>query len=186
MQENPIALQSKNWLADALTELLKLKPYHTITITALASKAGLDRRTFYRHFTSKEDILLYRISQMIDEFKREILSKKDTLNAFVIAKTYFEVCSCYAEFLKILNQQGLMAHVLYAFESILPLLTEPYVTRTYDQSVDDFDYVLSFYAGGFWHLSNQWLKKGMQKTPEQLAKLVPIVMKRLNDSVGLS
>ena len=76
--------------------------------------------------------------------------------------------------------------MLYAFESILPLLTEPYVTRTYDQSVDDFDYVLSFYAGGFWHLSNQWLKKGMQKTPEQLAKLVPIVMKRLNDSVGLS
>lgn len=51
------AQQSKSWLTHSLLELMKEKSFSDITITEIAEKAQLDRRTFYRHFQSKKDIL---------------------------------------------------------------------------------------------------------------------------------
>jgi AcrR family transcriptional regulator len=177
-KENSIAIQSKELFAEALVDLLRTKPYHKINITELAQKADLDRRTFYRNFNFKDDILAYRIKGIIEEFQESIHQQKH-LDAYIIAKTYFAVCSHHVDFLTLLSEQGLMIHLLSAFDQVLPSLTEKYVRRAVDESEDDFAYVLSFYAGGFWHLSNKWLQEGIQKTPDQLAALVPIVMKRL-------
>lgn len=42
---------------------MKIKSIHEITIKELADFAQLDRRTFYRHFKSKEDIIIYGIQK---------------------------------------------------------------------------------------------------------------------------
>ena len=41
-----LALQSKQWLLEALFELLKNQTFQTISVTAIADKAGVSRRTF--------------------------------------------------------------------------------------------------------------------------------------------
>ena len=46
MSNNPIAMQSKKWIIDALLELMNRKAYHLITVREISSKALIDRRTF--------------------------------------------------------------------------------------------------------------------------------------------
>lgn len=54
-----LALQSKQWLLEALFELLKNQTFQTISVTAIADKAGVSRRTFYRLYKDKYDLLDY-------------------------------------------------------------------------------------------------------------------------------
>ncbi len=48
----------ENKITNALLELMKEEPYEDISITDITSKAGLSRATYYRHFNSKEDIVI--------------------------------------------------------------------------------------------------------------------------------
>ena len=61
---NPIALQSRAWLVDALLELMKTTPYDKITVRDICRKADLSRQTFYNLFQSKEEILYYQLDQI--------------------------------------------------------------------------------------------------------------------------
>lgn len=61
LKENPVAAQSKPMLLIALLELIEHKLYSSISIKELAECAGLDRKTFYRNFTSKEEVLCHKM-----------------------------------------------------------------------------------------------------------------------------
>ena len=51
----------KECIADALIQLLRVKPLEDITITEITDVAGVGRSTYYRNFTSKEDVLSYKL-----------------------------------------------------------------------------------------------------------------------------
>lgn len=50
-------LRSRAKIRSALFELLKQKPYAQISVTELTERAGLNRKTFYMHYTSLDDVL---------------------------------------------------------------------------------------------------------------------------------
>lgn len=52
-----IAEQSKQKLAAALLEIMKQYEYKEITVTQITQEARLSRKTFYRLFSDKDDIL---------------------------------------------------------------------------------------------------------------------------------
>ena len=54
-----IAEQSKKRIANALLVALERYDYKEITITQLAGEANLSRKTFYRLFADKDDVLSY-------------------------------------------------------------------------------------------------------------------------------
>ena len=54
-----IAEQSKKKIANALLVTLERYDYKEITITQLAGEANLSRKTFYRLFADKDDVLSY-------------------------------------------------------------------------------------------------------------------------------
>ena len=60
--------QTKDWIADSLLELLNHKSYHDITIGQVAANAHIGRRTFYRYFKTKDDIVTYISSKLMDRF----------------------------------------------------------------------------------------------------------------------
>ena len=51
-------LRSRNQMIQALMKLMKEKAYDEIKISDLCSQADLTRATFYRHFKSKDDVLI--------------------------------------------------------------------------------------------------------------------------------
>lgn len=75
-----------------MTSLLKLlseKPYSKITITEITSTAQLARRTFYRNFDSKEDILDLYIQTLFGEYVN-LLKEEKILKIYNVAKIYFD------------------------------------------------------------------------------------------------
>ena len=48
---------AKECIVTALIELMKVRDYHSISITEITHKAGVSRMTYYRYFSSKEEIL---------------------------------------------------------------------------------------------------------------------------------
>ena len=60
MAENKQSERSRQWISDALVDLMQKKPYAHITVKDITDRAGVARLTFYRHFETKEDIPRYR------------------------------------------------------------------------------------------------------------------------------
>lgn len=55
-KEYKSAIRSRKWIRDAYLELLKSKNQNDITITDIVNKAGINRSTFYAHYSGVWDI----------------------------------------------------------------------------------------------------------------------------------
>jgi AcrR family transcriptional regulator len=78
---DPRVRRSRQWLQDALSQLLLEKPYSAISVTDITKRADLARVTFYQHFDSKDDLLL----SLVTDFFAQIYEKLDVamFDAFV-------------------------------------------------------------------------------------------------------
>lgn len=61
-------------LREAATELLHEKPFQKITVSEICERAMVRRPTFYRHFKSKDDLLLYTIRTRREIIQQSLLS----------------------------------------------------------------------------------------------------------------
>lgn len=69
-KENPLTVQSKQWILEALLKLMEEKNYEKITIKELTARADLDRKTFYRNFRSKEEVLYLQLQEFHDSLDK--------------------------------------------------------------------------------------------------------------------
>ena len=67
---NRMSKQSKKKIRESFFELMRFVPYDKITVTDIVDGAGVSRRTFYRLFKDKKDIL----NQYLDQVMREWIS----------------------------------------------------------------------------------------------------------------
>ena len=65
---NPSAIRSKKEITDALFALMQKHPYNEITVKQIILEARLAKKTFYRNFTSKEDVLRSLIKRRLGEY----------------------------------------------------------------------------------------------------------------------
>lgn len=86
---NPIAIQSQEWLINALLALMEEKAFKKISITEIAAKADLSRRTFYRIFGTKEDVLICYTDKLYGEFL-QLLEQQTDRRFTVTVRLYFE------------------------------------------------------------------------------------------------
>ncbi|WP_058303306.1 TetR/AcrR family transcriptional regulator [Gorillibacterium timonense] len=170
--ENPIAVQSQKWLVSSLLDLMNTQNYSKITIKDLAKHADLDRRTFYRNFQSKEDVLCFYIRGMCDEYI-EALSHEQNPSTFLAAKTYFSICRKHLEFFNLLLKQGLLGFLLLKFDEFMPSLQQQNLSQDLKHYYgEDISYLYAFNNGGFWNMSIQWIRNGSIQTPEEMANIV--------------
>ena len=67
-----MARQSKQWLVDALVTLMKDEAIEDISITEIVQTADLSRRTFYRAFKTKDDLIDYLCRQLADDYFKSL------------------------------------------------------------------------------------------------------------------
>ena len=72
-QVNKTAIQSQNMIADALFSLMKRKPFPQITVTEICDEAAIGRKTFYRNFDLREDVVDFKLDQLCAQYKSEIM-----------------------------------------------------------------------------------------------------------------
>lgn len=164
---NPISIRSRQMITNALMQLLKEKPYEEITVTDIADRAQLVRKTFYRNFTGKDEIIECYLQDICDKFLSE-LEIKQACNYYEYALIVFKFWKSYGKLLNFLNKKNLFIYFERAFDKITPLASNFFPCEVIEET--RFEYYCNLYVcGGFRQILCAWLLHGTVESPETMA-----------------
>ena len=155
----------KECLADALIQLLETKPLEKITIPEIASLAGVGRTTYFRNFSSKEEMLTFKIIRLWERWAEEHKVKIRRRYSVDNALTFFEFNYSIRPLLMLLYRRNLQSALFATFYS--------YMVPQGDSPMEI--YKNSFYSYGLFGLLDEWIMRGFAETPEQMAELGSLV-----------
>lgn len=175
--QNPIALRSKKIITEVLLRLMAQYPYAEITVKHILLEAGISRKTFYRNFSSKDDVLDAYIEAILQSYV-ETLAENENYSFINMLDTIFDLCEEYKEFLLILREHGLLYLLLVKLNAII--LTEHYkiaqchLADQRNHLVDQLlsEYIVSFNIGGVWNIIVRWLENGMKDSVDDIKKSI--------------
>lgn len=142
----------------ALLDMMKKKPFNSITITDLTKRAGVGRVSFYRNFESKEEILQKHLKNLMDEWFKQYEGIEGDNSNEKIFEYFYQNKDLYI----MLYRQGL-AHI--SLQSIMDACGPK------PEQPNALAYVSAFIAYGIYGWIEQWFKRGVQETPQEMVKL---------------
>ena len=176
---NPSAIRSRNEITKARIKLMGKYPYNEITVTQIVMETDLVRKTFYRNFTSKDDVLDAIINNAIIEYTDALIeSDEDPLTVI------FAFCEKNKKLLKLLHKNNMLYLLLLKLNETLPKISE--IT---DKEKNPFaklmtglepDYLIAFNIGAVWNVIFKWVDRGMTDSPEKIRTNIEDYLKRIN------
>lgn len=143
----------------SLIDLLKEKAFDDISIVEIIKHAGVSRNSFYRNFSSKEDILIRHIRMTTQEFVDSnvipvLQVPWDTYIEGTLNHLYR-----HKDFLDLLERNGRL--------HLISDIVDDTIDRRTAGRLDAFHQ--AFLAGGIFNLYKRWAQNGYQPKPEDVA-----------------
>ena len=159
-QEKPTYV--KKQLTAALLELLEERELRDISVSALTAAAGVHRVSFYRSYGEKEDILREHILCLfggwLAEYDRQERHSDDDWCVHMFAHLY-----AYRDFYLLLNRRGLLPLLMQSLKELCgPRPEYPNLGA----------YAAAFVSYGLYGWIEEWIARGMQESPEEMAELL--------------
>jgi AcrR family transcriptional regulator len=173
---NPSSIRSRQMMQDALLSLMQKKPYDKITITEITEEADLVRKTFYRHYRRKEDILNEYINELFEEYI-DMLLKQREINNFLVKQIYFEFWQNHFEFALLLKKNNLLINILKMYDIYIPKINKMFPCKDsthYDEIT--IRYQNAFASGAFWKTLCLWIEEGGRIPPREMAKRFTLML----------
>lgn len=156
-----IAEQSKKKIANALLVVMKQYSFKEITITQLAQEAELSRKTFYRLFADKEDVLSYLFENLYIECYEQIKSQH--------TQHYWDIVQCYFDFweerksLLLLFKKSHLLSVLFdgAYKYSFSIFEYIRSKEVAEQFSLQLPYLLAYSVGGMHSMLLKWIENDM-------------------------
>lgn len=169
-------VRTKAALTAALFELLAEKDFAKISVTELARRADVDRKTFYLHYQTVEDILVefYEegLAGLKAELEREGIFQKETMDM----PGFFRVlCSQVAEDMPLFRRLAQGTGYTYYMERVRALLKtaiENYYRAQGGQSEAELRLLGEFYAAAIMRAYLVWVKGELNMDETALAETV--------------
>lgn len=158
-------------IEEALFSLMKEKEFSHITVSEIVKRADVARRTFYRLYKGKEDVLHGYFTELSKNYGREYPALQ-YYDIRQIAIDYFGFWYQYRELLLLIHECG-MDEVLYY--EISRVSTEIVKNRIGDKAYKEekgLGYWADYSTGGFILLLHRYISDGMAMPPKQYAELV--------------
>lgn len=168
---NPVSNKSKLRMENTLLYLMQTENYKEITIQEITDNAGLSRRTFYRNYSSKDEILEGYFYKIWLEY-RALLFEQTDLSLPNIARMFFTVMINHFDFLSLLHRHQLLPSFLAKIDVLLPPEFDKLKGKNVPFSKESTLYALTFSAGGFMRILIRWMNDSVQKSPEEMAHIV--------------
>lgn len=165
-QSNQLA---RECIVTALIQLAMQKPFSAITISELTQKAGVSRMTYYRNYTSKEEVFQEYMKDIVIAYKRDMeqTKKPKTYGEYENILRCFRYFEKYREFIICLLNIGMGKLLL---DAVCGFLLDTYYT---DQSPSaKLYYALLAYAGALCTVYMGWMANNSQESLETLAHII--------------
>lgn len=158
---------AKIYLAEALISLMRRKPLEDISIKDLVKRAGVSRMTYYRYFTSKEEVLECYMDYILEEYDTQIDQNKSydfhSYEHILDSLIFFQK---YKDFVLCLQAAGM--------ESLLLTALNDYVKKqsdfTEEKSVRCYPFY--FYAGALYNIYMHWITQDSSTPATELAAII--------------
>lgn len=164
-------INSKIIFANALRDLLKEKTFENVTIENILQKSGMSRSTFYRHFHDKYSLMNWIYEAIADEIILENPGSIQSKNILVQCFQYIKANENY--FSQIIRFHGQNSFTEF-FYSHAQNTTEERISKAIEKNSlsNELLFSIKFYCGGLALIVTEWLKSGLNESPEELAQLV--------------
>ncbi len=162
-----IAKQSKEKIAKALLVIMEQYHFKEITITQIAQEAELSRKTFYRLFSDKEEVLTYLFDNLYTECFAQMKERK-VQHYWDVVQCYFDFWEAHKSLLTLLKKNNLLTFLFegyyqYSFEIFEYVRTKEIV----DEYSSTLPYMLAYSVGGMHSMLMKWVEEDM-KIPSSL------------------
>jgi AcrR family transcriptional regulator len=167
-ESDPRSIRTRDLLRDALQRLTAEKSFASLTINDVTRQAGLNRTTFYLHYTGLHELLVDCARTLFGQMRAEIYGNKisgpgqgsTALVPFV--ESVFRHLEQHEKFYRaLLGRQG---DPLFRglFQDLLSeLIFEPIVERNPgDDANPKLEMTIRFFSAGFTGVAAWWLEKG--------------------------
>lgn len=165
---NPIAIQSRNWMINALLSLMKEKPYAAISIANICQRADLSRQTFYNFFNEKDDILRCYLNECYEEMSLELQSKEE-LQMNDITDSFAKFFAKHEERLTLMVNHGLENIIAQVISDSIASFSSQF---TPDEKTHRCVYGNAFLTGALTQLLITWFNDTERLTSEELSELL--------------
>ena len=155
-------------IVDALVALLQEKPLSVISVSELTERAGVFRMTYYRNYSTKEEILTAYLEELVNAY-REDAKDLPPERAYFDRKNLIHCFTCFAkyrDFLDSLIYGGLGHYFLRAIND--------YIMEQWFRPGDGAEryYTLQAFSGALFQVYLAWSANGAKETPEQLSGIL--------------
>ena len=149
-------------IARALTKLMEKKNFSDITVTEIVQTAGVARASYYRNFTSKEEVIEFKLDKLMTDWIEHEKTIRNT-SACELAIRFFQFFYSIRDIVQTLIQAKLSLLLLNAL-----------IIRFGDVFTQDCAeyYRQIFISFGLCGVILTWMDTGMNESPEEMGKIV--------------
>ena len=160
-RKNDSSKRMKSYIAQALLLLMEDADFKDITIGAITNKAGVHRSTYYRHYTSKEDVVKYYIVEIMEQHSSKVDKENTPFRVYLL--NMFNVYFQHKKELMLIYNSGLSYLLLEVFNDAF---------SNVDKDVSSTDlYAVYYHTGGIYNNFLLWFSNGMKESPKEMANI---------------
>lgn len=158
--------KTKLMLLTGLLDLMEKKDFSTISITELCQHAKVGRKTYYRHYNSKHDILTHYLHILMLE-SIDYMNKRSQTNLKSILNSYFHFWQSYSDLIKHLRKHQLCYLMILVCENYFegPHLTDNKMTFLTDMPRTTAVFIFS----GATRIVQKWIYDDMKISASEMA-----------------
>ncbi len=164
---------TREWTFEALSRLLEVKAYENIKISEIIIKAGISRATFYRNFSTKDDIVKLKVKMFFEDFFTSLQDyfQKDVANGeIILVQQFFKrideeeklvnvVIKTKLEYLMV---AGILEIINHRREQFYSLIKSDKKTEAY---------TIEITASSAWTLLSRWHRSGKEESSKELSNI---------------
>lgn len=164
---------TREWTFEALARLQKTKNFNDINISEVIKKAGISRATFYRNFSSKEDIIKIKIKSLFTEFYLDMIDyykQNVPEDELFLIQSFFKKVDEETELVDLVIEANLEYSMIEGIHHIITTHNKMFYPIVETKKATE-DYTMDIVSSSAWTILSRWHKTGKQETPQQLAKI---------------
>lgn len=173
-ETNKRVANTKKAIQDSLLFLLESKPKNKISIKELSEAAGVNRKTFYAHYSCVEDVLLEMEDEIvtnISDFVKSCVMEEYGLNPYLFIQYVHTIYSSNPAFFETLtsrrNYHYIAEKIKHVFkEQIMETLEIP------EDKLLETDFQIEFFLSGITSVYVEWQKLGKPCSFEKVSEIL--------------
>ncbi len=173
MKGDQRVMLTKRLLQEGLFRLLESKGIDDVGVSELCAESGINRATFYRHYTQPRDILADTRRGIIRDVRAiaEQTAAESNLALWLenLCRYFYEHRELLCLLFKTRTDDEFAETISGLFNGqFLSVLSKAFP----DMDEDSLKLTVYGYAGGFYYILRQWLFEPFDKTPNEVAKVM--------------